>query len=213
MIYASFIIHRCNFPTVVAIKIHSVDQHDPETKPARDLLDRDFQFPCHCSFDTTFSIQRNVDEAPRQRTPWKQTYGTIFGVTIMGRGFKYFNVDASDASERTRVSTRYRNYAVPEQPSIYPCIVSIQLASGPICFWVASLDNWLCAFCRAVSSASIAVRVSNYRKMRGRSRDGQITIVKESQDDGGDGWRCEDSWSGPAIFNYCTARDAQVCNF
>lgn len=113
--------------------------------------------------------------------------------TIMGHGFKYFNVDASDASERTRVSTRYRNYAVPEQPSIYPCIVSIQLASGPICFWVASLDNWLCAFCRAVSYASIAVRVSNYRKMRGRSRDGQITIVKESQDDGGGGWRCEDS--------------------
>lgn len=126
MIYASFIIHRCNFPTVVAIKIHSVDQHDPETNPARDLLDRDFQFPCHCSFDTTFSIQRNVDEAPCQRTPWKQTYGTIFGVQLWGAGS-----NISTSTRLTRASGRESPLVTAITPflSNHPYIRALCLSS------------------------------------------------------------------------------------
>lgn len=48
----------------------------------------------------------------------------------------------SRASRVTRICRR--NYVIPEQPSIHPYIVSIQLASGPICFWIVGLDNWLC---------------------------------------------------------------------
>lgn len=57
-----------------------------------------------------------------------------------------------------------RNYVIPEQPSIHPYIVPIQLASGPICFWIVGLDNWLCSLCATLYIANAAPRHATPRR-------------------------------------------------
>lgn len=81
------------------------------------------------------SVERSVKTKLRNQIRW-----TIKRV-------EYFNVDAVEHLARVNAegSTRCRNYAVPGQPSIHPYIVSIQLASRAICFWIVGSNNWPCS--------------------------------------------------------------------